>query len=293
MPQCLLYFIVVLLMIFILPTQVLASVTLLSPEGVDPANKTYMQKILTGALKATATEGEEVEVKEVVINAGYHTRTYLLNHHDVDVAYFPASQKYEQQLIPIRVPLYKNLIGYRTLVIKADQQAKFNTIKSFEALKELINGSRDTWITTKVFAHHHFNYVPVTSMNNIYKMLAAGKVDYSTRGVIEAEHDLQILKNEFPSLKIEDTLLFYFELPVYFFVAKGNQELANRITDGLMIMIENGTFDKLFQQIFNTIPVDLNLHNRTVIALENPFQSSRTRHNARTFWQNKIKRPAF
>ena len=76
-------------------------------------------------------------------------------------------------------------------------------------------------------------------------------------------------------------------------MAKSNPELAYRIYSGLLKLIKSGEFDQLFEQVLQKIPEQLNLPDRRTIYLQNPFQSAETRMNDRTFWQYKMKKPAF
>jgi len=51
---------------------------------------------------------------------------------------------------------------------------------------------------------------------------------------------------EYPALRVEENLAFYYPFPIYFFVNKANHTLANIIKRGLEIALKDGSFKALF-----------------------------------------------
>lgn len=285
----------VLLIILIPATSFLvcAQFILTSPAGISEVRQNYTYNLLVAALNATNTTNEQVIVEKVPINAGYSASTFVVKNGQADVTYFPTNQEIERQLIPIRVPLYKGLMGYRILLIQSKAQAKFDAITSLDELKKLVQGAGSRWRTTKVLEHHQFNYVTAIRTSSLYKMLELGRFDYTTRGVIEIPDTALSIEKHFPTLKMEDNFLLYTELPVYFFVAKNKPELAKRIEEGMVKIANNGQFDAIFNAYYQTITGSIELKNRTIFHLENPFLSPKTIENAKTFWQQQVQKPLF
>ncbi|KMT64837.1 hypothetical protein [Catenovulum maritimum] len=271
----------------------LANVTLTARAGVSYERQEYINNVLVAALNANQLNGKIVSVTPIPTRIGYNASTFLVAKNEVDVTYFPADKEVEKSLSAIRIPLYKGLMGYRTLLIRKTSQKEFAQLSSLDELKALLKGTGTRWKSTQVYDFHEFDYVTADRMSSLYKMLDVGKFDYTSRGVIEAVADLKAIKNRFTSLKIEDNILLYTELPIYFFVAQNKPELAEKIYLGLLKIIENGQFDTLFSKFYATIPAELNLKSRKIYHVENPFLSKETLENAQTFWQQKIKKPAF
>ncbi|WP_016956474.1 transporter substrate-binding domain-containing protein [Catenovulum agarivorans] len=262
-----------------------AEITLTSAQGTSNERKTYAHQLLQAALNTTAVDNHIDSVKQVPVSYGYDARTYLVTKGQADVTYFPAEKQVEKQLIPIRIPIYKGLMGYRFLLINSKTQAKYDAIMDVSQLKGLIKGTGTRWRMTEVYESHNFLNVKAEKNHSLFKMLNAGRIDYTTRGVIEAAETLNSIERHFPNLKIENSILLYTELPIYFFVGTHNPKLAKRIEAGLLQMIESGQFDKIFYAFYKTIPTSLTLKNRKVFHVENPFLSTETKENALNFWQ--------
>lgn len=271
--------------------QAQASISLTSPSGVSQIRKDYIYDIFVAALKHSNQNSNSDKVTVIPTSAGYSASTYAVQHDQADVTYFPTNIKAEQQLIPIRIPLYKGLMGYRILVIQKEYQARFDKFTSLAQLKAIPQGAGTRWRTTKIFEHHDFNYITADRTSSLLKMLDANRFLYTTRGLIEVPETISALQSVHTNLKIEDSQVIYTELPVYFFVAKHRTDLATKIQDGLNHIVENGEFDKIFDRFFNTIPTSLNLDKRTIHHIENPFLSDETKTNAKSFWRFNLKRP--
>ncbi|AWB65612.1 hypothetical protein C2869_03795 [Saccharobesus litoralis] len=270
-----------------------AEVTLTSPSGISEIRQKYVYDLLVLALKETTSASQETRVTSIPTNTGYSASTYAVKKGKVDVTYFPANTEVETQLLPIRIPLYKGLMGYRTLLIQAKNQSKFDNLHSLKQFKNILQGAGSRWRTTKVLAHHEFKYITAERTSSLLKMLDIGRFEYTTRGIIETPETLQAIDKNYPKLKIEDNTIFYTELPVYFFVSKQRPELAKKIYTGLVKAAHNGEFDKVFDAFYQMIPSGLNFDKRNFYYLKNPQLSAETRANALNFWQKQVKSPVF
>ncbi|EWH08856.1 hypothetical protein DS2_15394 [Catenovulum agarivorans DS-2] len=281
----LLHKLAVLLLTLFVAANAVAEITLTAAKGTSDDRKAYTNRLLTAALNANTAHNHFESVKQVSVSYGYDARAYLVSKGQADVTYFPAEKKIERHLIPIRVPLYKGLMGYRFLLIQAKDQTKFDSISNLQQLKRLLKGTGTRWRMTQVYQYHNFAHVKADTNHSLYKMLNVGRFDYTTRGVIEASETQRIIQKRFGNLAIENNILLYTELPIYFFVGADNPALAKRIESGLHSLIKTGKFDKIFAQFFATVPTDLALETRRVLYVENPFLSAESKHNAQTFWQ--------
>lgn len=81
---------------------------------------------------------------------------------------------------------------------------------------------------------------------NMHKLVSEGIVDYYPRSVLEVFHELQSINN--PQRAIEKNLMLVYDIEDYFFVAKENKKLADRVTLGLQRIIQNGRFDNYMKQ---------------------------------------------
>ncbi len=104
---------------------------------------------------------------------------------------------------------------------------------------------------------------------NLFKMLAFNRFDYYSRGVHQVLPEVSAYADK--GLVLERELLLRYENPVYFYVNKSNIQLAERLSVGLKIAMEDGSFDALFHQFenFTWAEAMLKQANRRVIPLSN------------------------
>src|SRR5262249_31605886 len=93
-------------------------------------------------------------------------------------------------------------------------------------------------------------------------------------------------KDTLPDLRIEDRLLFYYPLPMYFWfprTAEG-QRLAARAEEGMRAMIADGTYDRIFDRYQRRKILALRLKERRMIRIENPFVRPETPFADKRLW---------
>lgn len=174
----------------------------------------------------------------------------------------------EANLVPIRIPLFKGLIGWRLLFIKAENQSKFSNVNTLEDLRQFSAGQGHDWPDVEIFK---FNHLPVTtsvSWDGLFKMLHAGRIDYYPRSIVEIWQEQQ----QFPNmdLHIEDHLVLHYPAAYYFFTNRQNTEIAEVLSEGLERAIADGSFDKLFFQYYGEFIKKAALDKRKIIELQNP-----------------------
>jgi hypothetical protein len=70
---------------------------------------------------------------------------------------------------------------------------------------------------------------------------------------------------------VEQTKALFFPFPIYFWVNKDNQALAQRIEHGLTLALADGSFRKLFETYHAKEIAALAEEKRQVIRLNNPI----------------------
>lgn len=104
---------------------------------------------------------------------------------------------------------------------------------------------------------------------NLFKMLASNRFDYYSRGVHQVFPEVGAYADK--GLALEQELLLRYDNPVYFYVNKSNTLLAERLSLGMKMAMEDGSFDALFHQFENFAWAEtlLKQGNRRVIPLTN------------------------
>lgn len=233
----------------------------------------YFSQLLILALRKTEAQYGPFQLQEAdqfLVDKRLRT---ALNQGKVDVIWTPTSPEFEQQMLPVRVSLLKGLNDFRLLLIRKDQQAIFSQIRSLDDLRKLKGGMSSHWTDARVMRDNNLPLVEVVGYGRLFKMLAAGRFDYFSRGLYQIQSEV----NFYPELQlqIEQDLILSYPNKVYFFVNRDNHALAERIETGLKLAQKDGSFD----QLFNSIPryrwgMDLlKNHQRRVLVLQ-PLQGA-------------------
>lgn len=202
----------------------------------------------------------------------------------IDVMWTSSSRELEDELLPIRIPLFKGLLGYRIFIIKPDNQPKFDKIKTLEDLKKLEFGQGQTWGDTAILEANGFKVVKTSRYPVLFDMVEGGRFDAFPRGVHEPFNELAARPDM--NLAIEKNLMLAYKMPFYFFVAKENTELARDIETGLNKAIADGSFDKAFMNSASVKDVfeKANMQNRQVFYIDNPTLTSQTPLDRKELW---------
>lgn len=241
------------------------------PEETARNITLYYEKLARLALTKTQdTDGPfTLEVYPILFN---HSRfiSELKRNGVVNLIWSVTDQSLEEELLPVRVPILKDINSYRVFLIRTEDQAKFAKINSIKDLRLYKAGSGSHWPDTDVLLYNELPVVTSPQFEPLFGMLAAGRFDYFPRGLDEIwnEQKMQAARK----FTIERTLLLHYPAPKYFFVNKQNTQLANRLERGLKISMQDGSFDELF----NSIPdykqglAEVQNKNRMKIELKNP-----------------------
>jgi len=206
----------------------------------------------------------------------------------VNVIWTTSSENREDALLPIRIPIRKGLLGYRIFLIKKEDQAKFETIETLEELKKLKVGQGHIWNDVKVFKGNGFEVVIGPNYEGLFRMLMEGRFDYFSRGINEAPEEYEMRKDILPNLIIENTILLYYPWPKYFFTSKKNPVLAARIELGMRMMIEDGSFDKIFLKYHKKDIARVHLNSRKLFKIHNPLLPSTTPLDQKELWFDPV-----
>ncbi len=194
------------------------------------------------------------------------------------------SKEREDALLPLRIPVYKGLYGYRIFIINRRDQEKFAQIKTREELQALWAGLGHDWPDLEILKFNGFNTVGGANYRGLFAMLQEGRFDYFPRGVTEPWREVEEENDR--DIMVEPTLLLQYYAPFYIFVAKNNTQLAERLTRGFETAIADGSFERFFQShwyIKEMLELG-NLPARKLFRLENPLLTLETPLDRSELW---------
>lgn len=262
--------------LFFLALNVVADPLRVAITGNVSANKLepsyFYEQLLILALDRTRfTDGDFVLVHNSHGGGIARDRAMVIAGAGIDVMWASVTKEREQQMRVVSIDLLKNLNNYRVLLINKDMQAQFSKVKTLNDLRKFTVGSGEHWTDGSIFKDNGFNVTVTSSYSGLFKMLAARRFNFISRGLHEIGYD----STEYKDLGLiqEQTILLKYDLPIRysFFVNKNNTMLADRLERGLKIAQQDGSFDQLFYQMpsFKDGEELLKNSHRTLIEIKN------------------------
>jgi len=201
------------------------------------------------------------------------------------VMYLSTTPDFEQHLIPIRIPVDKNLGGYCVFLIRRDEQKRFANVRSLDDLRRFSYGLGLGWIDVDILKANGFRVVTGSSYDGLFEMLVNKRFDVFLRAATEVLDEYGKRKESLP-LVIEDSIVLYYPLPMYFWFPKTEEgrRLAARAEEGMRMMIADGTYDRIFDRYQRQKIEQLRLKNRRIFKIANPYLGPETPFADKRLW---------
>jgi len=201
------------------------------------------------------------------------------------VMYLSTTPDFEQHLIPIRIPVDKNLGGYCVFLIRRDEQKRFADVRSLDDLRRFSYGLGLGWIDVDILKANGFRVATGSSYDGLFEMLVNKRFDVFLRAATEVLDEYSKRKESLP-LVIEDSIVLYYPLPMYFWFPKTEEgrRLAARAEEGMRMMIAEGTYDRIFDRYQRQKIEQLRLKNRRIFKIANPYLGPETPFADKRLW---------
>lgn len=232
----------------------------LTPEG----NHAFFHELLKEAFIAV---GQPVELRGVA-GPGKERFKMMLRNGDLDVMWMVRGPQRDSLFVPVDFPLTGGLIGQRVLLIRPDDQVRFDRISSLEDFQrlDLWAGMGKDWVDVDIWK---LNGLPVgdtpPDWRRLFKMLAVGnrRIDYIPRGALEIQGD----QRTYPGLAIERRLVLRYDRDSIFYLTPSAAGLAPKLKRGLERLRANGTYTRLLEKHYGALGRELRLSQRIVLPL--------------------------
>lgn len=245
----------------------------LSSEGID-SRYDYDWAVLRAALEKTMPAFGAFEQRQspVAMSPSRVIQEMATPAGRINIFVRASSPELEAQFRPIRLPVDRGLLGYRLLLIRQTDRARFAQVKSAADLRPLRAGVGQGWADIAILQNAGISVVEGSNYAGLFAMLAAGRFDFFSRSADEALREFGERHAAFPQMEIEPTLLLHYPLPRYFFLRRDAQGelLARRIEAGMEMMIRDGSLNALLQRYKGEIIARAAMTQRRIIRLPNP-----------------------
>ena len=232
----------------------------------------YERDVLLSALRVTRQEFGDWKLIE-------HTRdypgdleaeTFRKYGHDLFVTTAGNKKLSDERKIVVYQPIQNDLLGYRVLIIREEDKARFARIKREEVLKTQKVGIPDSWADAELLRYNGFRVVERGSFDDMFARLLNLEFDFTTLGINEIDRVFAERADEVKHVVTVNHLLIYYPLPLLFYVNPDLPELAKRIEKGIKKISENNTMSRLFFNHNRDILKNMDLNRRNIVRLKNP-----------------------
>lgn len=270
------------IMVLLLSSQNIHASTLLHTKSNDPKEVLVLE-----ILKLALSKNEQNKSYQYEPYSSFLTEARLfqmVKDRTLSVMWAGTQEKYEQELLPIRIPVLKGLLGHRIFIIRSDDQSRFDNIERFEQLQNIPLGQGRFWGDTAILQHNNLNTITPVKYESLFHMLEGSRFDYFPRAVHEPFSEVELRKEL--NLAVEKNILLVYPFAMYFFVNRSDIELANDIDTGFRAAIADGSYNALFfnHPMIKEAIDKSNLKSRTVFRLNNPNLSPETPLEDETMW---------
>jgi len=203
----------------------------------------------------------------------------------INVMWSMTDRMREEQLLPIRIPITRGLIGWRMFLTHKDNPFLNARVESLRDLQEFSPVQGISWPDTKILQANGFNVITGRDYLESVELVSNRRADFFPRSVIEIVDELG---NEYSkNLVRREGLVLYYPTAQYFFTNKRNLTLSKLIETGLLRALEDGSYQALFDKYFGEVLSSLQLEKATTFTLANPLLPVLTPIGEPEYWYAK------
>ncbi len=246
----------------------------------------YFADVLRLALKAEGGKHELIIHDHTV---GQLRTMRELEEGKFNIFYTGYSREREQTFIQINIPLARGLLGYRVLAIRQVSEDLIRQLHGFEAFKSVVTlGANASWPDTGIMQSAGLQVITAPT-DALWPMLKRGRFLAFPRSIIEVKPELERFDTDAnnPLIIAPDVMLAY-RYDTFFYVAKGRDDLARIVEDGLKAAYEDGSFMAHFNADPNMAYAirQLKDHPRKIHWINMPDMSETTHTIPEKYWHD-------
>lgn len=193
----------------------------------------------------------------------------------IDLIVSGVNLTWEQQLLPVYVPLERGLLGFRVCLINRGAAETFAQVKTSEDFARL--GVRvavgSNWPDRTIMTNHQIAVSHAADYQDVLAMLSQKRVDCFSRSVIEASQE----QDAHPEFGIEQRLGFVYPLADLIYVRPDAEPIRHMLDAGLKRAIEDGSYRRLFNTFYHNTLLDLDFYARKLLIMGNQNMSEQAR----------------
>ncbi|OOF14395.1 MULTISPECIES: hypothetical protein [Salinivibrio] len=230
--------------------------------------------------------GESVTLQAFQGQIGSQSRKVeMLKQGRLTVDWLGADRTLESELLPIRYPVFRGLLGHRLFITNQATEPKLAQISDQAGLNNLTMIQGQGWADVKVLQSAGFRVREISSFENIFKAVDTGRADLFPRALIEPFSELAE-RPQYANLLVDPHLMLIYRFPMFLFVSPQNPEVATMLNDAFAAAYQDGSFIEFFENapLVKETFEKANIGERTFIRVDNPHLSNETQAIDDKFW---------
>jgi hypothetical protein len=246
--------------------------------GATPKRDDYQFALLTLALDKTVKDYGPYQLSRVVRSYSTSRLRREINRGDVvNVHAGPwrpletREDKLPERSLRVNVSLFKDLLGYRKLLIRRADLARFKRIRHADELKKLIVGQANGWVDVDIYRYNGYTVNDTSTPASLFDMLARRRIDFIPISLLDAETVLDSRPDVAGQLMVLTDITLHFALPIIFYVNIHEPQMAERLEKGLHLARQDGSFERLFRTSFAQELERVRAGSARRFLLTNPF----------------------
>lgn len=185
----------------------------------------------------------------------------------VDLMWGMSSAQRQRVLRRIPVRLDQGLLGWRVLVVRADDLARWPADLPVSTLQARRAGQGLHWPDVAILRDNGYLVETAADMPTLYEMLQRGHIDCFPRSAMEVTDELATLKP--PGVAIVPDLVLRYDTGNYVFVGAHREPAAAALESALQRLEARGELKRRFNAAFDAQLRELQLERRRIIELRN------------------------
>lgn len=248
--------------------------------GRTPAWR-YLQDVIKLAI---AHSGGNYELAEssIPMNQARVMRELADRSGRIDLAWTMTSIEREAQLLPVRVPIDRGLIGCRIAFVRPGDVDRWRELRDLAGLTRYVAGQGQDWPDTAILRANGLPVQGISRYEALFDMLRLGRIDYFPRAVFEIDDEASSAAAH--DLAVEPHLLLRYPAASYLFVRPDRPQLAAELQRGLDAAATDGSLARLFQNYFGDLLRRHHLAQRRQLLLKNPLLPPETPLHKPAYW---------
>lgn len=253
-----------------------------STKAADPRD-VFPEKLLKLALEKNGDDCTMTPSAEVLQTKLMYAE--MAANKGINIIHTGMDANLEKILRPIRVPIYRGLLGYRLFIINKNRAADFAKIQTLDDLKKFTAAQGIGWQDVDIMRAAGLN-VAISEYDWIFKQVEAGRVDFFPRGAPEPFGELAERKDEAKDLMVDPHVVLVYPFDMFFYTNKENEDLAQAIENGLKKAYADGSYLALFNndEEIKKVLSEAKLNERVKISIDNPLMSPEDKHINPDYW---------